>query len=349
MLLPLVVVAACEYFEEGATSTEVVAVPLDAWEPNSQDIMRDVERETIRHLRANTLYTESLELCEAKLRYLLSQHFKPDEVEHNATAQCPDFYLELRAPAKATEKLDLLKGMERQGDVVAERHLIDHLTFDEEICYLRLTFAATAVYGQLLKAAEECEKKNARRALILDLRKTPGGSVKGSQAVLASMGPNSEAVLMQTRSTQGHKKIRVQDVQLSQQPPQWLREAQVVVLVNGETASGGELIASTLQGWGHEIVGTRTYGKGIVQSLETESIPHGYMLVLTTQEFFAGNGAKVHGRGVTPDIEIDSVPFWAHNGFRKDAVAGPAADDALQAALLALDESLLREQEELGR
>ena len=80
----------------------------------------------------------------------------------------------------------------------------------------------------------------------------------------------------------------------------------MVVLVNEGSASASEIMASCLQDNGiAKIVGTTTFGKGVVQSIIP--IIDGTGLKLTTSEYFRANGNKIHGIGVIPDYKIENL------------------------------------------
>jgi carboxyl-terminal processing protease len=78
----------------------------------------------------------------------------------------------------------------------------------------------------------------------------------------------------------------------------------MAVLINGATASASEILAGALQDYkAAVIVGSQSYGKGIVQS--TLDLRDGTALKLTTAKYYTPNGNNIHGIGITPDVEID--------------------------------------------
>ena len=78
----------------------------------------------------------------------------------------------------------------------------------------------------------------------------------------------------------------------------------MAVLVNGNSASASEIFAGAIQDYQKgKIVGTTTYGKGIVQSVL--DLQDGTALKLTTAKYYTPNGNDIHGVGITPDVEID--------------------------------------------
>ena len=78
----------------------------------------------------------------------------------------------------------------------------------------------------------------------------------------------------------------------------------IAVLINGATASASEILAGALQDYKAAVViGTQSYGKGVVQS--TLDLRDGTALKLTTANYYTPNGNNIHGVGITPDVEID--------------------------------------------
>ena len=76
-----------------------------------------------------------------------------------------------------------------------------------------------------------------------------------------------------------------------------------VILVNEETASAAEILTVAVkENNGGRIVGTKTFGKGIVQF--TEALSDGSALKLTTREYFSPKNNKIHKVGITPDVEV---------------------------------------------
>lgn len=77
----------------------------------------------------------------------------------------------------------------------------------------------------------------------------------------------------------------------------------IVVVVNGGSASASEIFAGTLRDYGYQIVGKKTFGKGIVQSLY--SLSDGSAVKFTTDQYRLAGGELIHGKGITPTIEVE--------------------------------------------
>ena len=87
----------------------------------------------------------------------------------------------------------------------------------------------------------------------------------------------------------------------------------MAVLVNGNSASASEIFAGALQDYGvAKLVGTKTFGKGIVQSIF--NLGDGTAVKLTTAKYYTPNGRNIHGTGLEPDISVEldeKVEDWS--------------------------------------
>jgi len=111
-------------------------------------------------------------------------------------------------------------------------------------------------------------------------------------------------------------------------PGDLLEGAPIVVLVNGGSASASEIVAGALKDNRRAVImGTRTFGKGSVQTLM--ALSNGDAIKLTTSRYFTPSGASINGQGITPDIVLEDAGT---------PVQAPAADPALDRALGILKE-----------
>lgn len=133
--------------------------------------------------------------------------------------------------------------------------------------------------------------------LILDVRNNPGGFLSGS--VYTGSEFLSSGVIVKQKSYTGD----VQTYSVNRQGK--LLSVLMVVLVNGGTASAGEILAGALQAARRAtLVGAQTFGKGSVQ--EAEDLPSGAGLHVTTAKWLLSNDVWINGTGLTPDIKVDN-------------------------------------------
>ena len=101
----------------------------------------------------------------------------------------------------------------------------------------------------------------------------------------------------------------------------------IVVVVNGSSASASEIFAGTLRDYGYQVVGTKTFGKGIVQSLY--NLSDGSAVKFTTEQYRLAGGELIHGTGITPTIEVE---FEAYDSVTEKTVN--SADGSVQPDLM---------------
>jgi carboxyl-terminal processing protease len=146
-------------------------------------------------------------------------------------------------------------------------------------------------------------KNEGATKLILDLRGNTGGYVDQAIAVCKQIVP--AGIIISARNKKGDTVNYTST--LYTQPFE-----KIVVLVDGMTASSAEIVASALQDSGAAVVvGEKTYGKGVMQSV-TDFSELG-VLKMTTYEYYTRSGKKVNGVGVTPDVPVGKVLFVTDN------------------------------------
>ena len=103
----------------------------------------------------------------------------------------------------------------------------------------------------------------------------------------------------------------------------------LVVLINEGSASASEVLAGAVKDYGvGKIVGVKSYGKGVVQTLS--SLKDGTFIKVTTNEYFSPNGNKIDGEGVAPDVEVElpeDVDSYYNLEFEKDTQLQTAIEE----------------------
>ena len=134
------------------------------------------------------------------------------------------------------------------------------------------------------------------KKVILDLRNNGGGYVAAAQDLL-SLWIDGEKILTQKSKHFGDTDTAARNGKAI------LKDMKTVVLVNGSSASASEIVAGALQDYDKAtIVGEKTYGKGVVQSLY--NLSGGTVLKVTTAEWYTPNDRSISGEGIKPDIEV---------------------------------------------
>lgn len=146
-----------------------------------------------------------------------------------------------------------------------------------------------------LKEAEERLMDGRVSGVVIDVRDNPGG-IKNEGVKCADLLLPSGKILIE-KNNQGKKKVSRADGQCA--------DFEYVVLVNGNTASAAEIFAGAVQvNRGGKLIGERTYGKGVIQSVE--KLEDGSAFKFTTEEYFLPDGTPINKKGIQPDIRVAS-------------------------------------------
>lgn len=214
--------------------------------------------------------------------------------------------------------LTLLRGTNSDKiKVTATRDVINvetvkYKVLENQIGYISISEFDSVTGAQFAKALKQLQKKSIE-GLVVDLRNNPGGSLSTVCDILDSILP--KGLIVYTKDKNGKKEEYTSDEKHRLNLP-------MSVLVNGQSASASEIFAGAVQDYGKaEIIGTQTYGKGVVQNLF--DLKDGTCVKLTTSEYFTPKGRNIDGKGITPDVKIE----YKYNA--KD----PKADNQLDKAV----------------
>lgn len=175
-----------------------------------------------------------------------------------------------------------------------EAQTVSHEMKENNVGYIRITEFDTVTYEQYKEALEDLEDQGMER-LIVDLRSNPGGNLDTVCDILDLMLP--EGLIVYTEDKNGEREEYTSDEENQFDKP-------LVVMMNGYSASASEIFAGAIQDYGlGQIVGTQSYGKGVVQSVF--DLQDGTSVKLTIAEYFTPNGRSIDGEGITPDVEVE--------------------------------------------
>lgn len=171
---------------------------------------------------------------------------------------------------------------------------------DDSVAYLRITsFDSKGENGEQDTSDEFNEHLNTLRdggmtKLILDLRGNPGGDLEVVCKIADKLLPFGTITYIEDKN--GNRRSQTSDEAALGIP--------IVVLVNGSSASASEVLTGALKDYkAATVVGTKTYGKGIVQTVIP--LTDGSGMSVTSARYFTPNGVCIHGVGIEPDIKID--------------------------------------------
>lgn len=171
---------------------------------------------------------------------------------------------------------------------------IDWGIIEDDIGYLRIYQFANHTTEEVVRAISDLSSKGIK-GIVLDLRYNPGGFLQAAYEI-ANLFISKGPIL--------HVVDREQErVPFIARPGQTV-DYPLVVLVNGGSASAAEILAGALQDTGRaRLVGTQTYGKGVVQHIVP--LRNGAALSVTIAEYLTAGGRHINGVGLSPDVEID--------------------------------------------
>ena len=151
--------------------------------------------------------------------------------------------------------------------------------------------------GTLVESFAKDFKKKGINKIILDLRNNGGGFVKAARDLL-SLWLDGDKILIQKSTTSG------QTITYAKRGEAVLKDTKTIVLVNNATASASEIVAGALKDYKKAtIVGTKTYGKGVVQTML--ELSGGALLKVTTAHWYTPDNQTINKTGISPDIEVE--------------------------------------------
>jgi carboxyl-terminal processing protease len=264
----------------------------------------------------------------------------------------------MRGPSNTTVRLSIVRAgradplhMEIMRDTIRVPSVYFHREGDD-VGYIRITRFNYQTTEGLRDAIRELSGRGVR-GYLLDLRNNPGGLIDQAISVASSFLDKGEIV-----SLRGREAADVEHFDARGGHGDLTRGKRVIVLINGGSASSAEIVAGALQDHRRAtILGTRSYGKGSVQTI----IPLGHgngALRLTSARYFTPSGRSIQAQGIVPDIEVpqaapaDSASTESyseadlrghlrgdgeeHTGSQSYVPTDPAEDRALQKALALL-------------
>ena len=188
---------------------------------------------------------------------------------------------------------------------------------EDNIGYIALYEFTEQTEPQYMEAFEALKDQGMER-LIIDVRNNPGGLLTSVCDILEDILP--EGLIVYTEDKNGEREEYTCDGENELDIP-------LAVLVNGNSASASEIFAGAIQDYSKgTIVGTTTFGKGIVQSL----IPFndGSAIKTTTAKYYTPSGKCIHGTGIQPDVEVE-----LSEGLEQETSISHEEDNQLQKAI----------------
>ena len=227
--------------------------------------------------------------------YILAVDGKP------VTEISPD-EVALKIRGEAGTNVELLIHREGQEDktFTITRNIINVQTvadkmLNDNVGYIRITSFSEKTGEEFKNAMKDLESKK-MRGFVLDLRQNPGGVITSCVEIAKEIVPKGPIVSVIQRD--GSKEVYESDLEHTKYP--------IVVLMDQNSASASELLAGALQDTKAAIVvGTKSYGKGSVQTVMPMFHEDG--LKLTIAKYYTPNNRSIDGVGIEPDVEVEST------------------------------------------
>ncbi|MBS0534666.1 MAG: S41 family peptidase [Proteobacteria bacterium] len=212
----------------------------------------------------------------------------------------------MRGPVNTKIRLTIMrKGSDKPVELTLTRDIIRVRAVrskveGDDVGYIRMTQFNEQTTDGLKKAISDIKAKVADDKLkgyILDLRNNPGGLLDQAISVSDAFLDKGEIVSTRGRNAEETQRFNARSGDLTDHKP-------VIVLINGGSASASEIVAGALQD--HKrvtVVGTRSFGKGSVQTIIPLGSGNG-ALRLTTARYYTPSGRSIQAKGITPDIEV---------------------------------------------
>ncbi len=188
---------------------------------------------------------------------------------------------------------------------------VEHEMLADHIGYISVSQFDTVTADQFKSAIDDLEKQGMKK-MIVDLRDNPGGVVESVVSMMDYILPDDLVIegdpdLVRTKK---NKTLLVYMADKNGEGEQYYAsdghevDVPLVLLVNGQSASASEVFSGAMQAYGRaKLVGTKTFGKGIVQTLFP--LDNGTAIKMTVAHYYTPSGFDLHGKGLEPDVAVE--------------------------------------------
>jgi carboxyl-terminal processing protease len=211
----------------------------------------------------------------------------------------------MRGPVNTKIKLTIMrKGQDKPTEVTITRDIIRvravRSRVEDDVGYIRITQFNEQTTENLRKAIHDLQAAipaDKLKGFVVDLRNNPGGLLDQAISVSDTFLERGEIVSTRGRNAEETQRFSARAGDLTKNKP-------LIVLVNGGSASASEIVAGALQDHKRAtILGTRSFGKGSVQTIIPLGAGNG-ALRLTTARYYTPSGKSIQAKGIVPDIEV---------------------------------------------
>lgn len=199
---------------------------------------------------------------------------------------------------------------------------VNHKLLKGHVGYIRILDFGENTKEQFELAVADLEKQG-MDSMMIDVRDNPGGMLTAVTGILDDILPEGTVVYMQDKYGERQDFTSSGDTKM---------DYPIAVLINGNSASASEILAGAIRDFEYgTLIGTKSYGKGIVQSILP--LEEGDAIKLTTATYYTPKGENIHGKGIEPDIELD----YEYMGDTEEATYDEMQDNQVLKALETLE------------
>ncbi len=213
-----------------------------------------------------------------------------------------------------------------EADIVrafVKRPTVEYQVTDDNIGYVYVLEFDGVTAEQFETAIRDLLSKGIK-GLVIDLRDNPGGMLSAVTSMLSLFVPDGELLVYMEDKAGNREEYTAKGTQIVKDMP-------TVIMINGNSASASEVFAGCMQDYGYAtLLGTRSFGKGIVQSLIPLS--GDTAVKVTVSSYYTPKGRNIHGIGFEPDVPVELDP----NSIHKDEIitmTDVANDNQIRAAV----------------
>lgn len=220
-------------------------------------------------------------------------------------------------------KLTIERGDQDPFNVILERAIIviNPIKYkrEENIGYIRVSYFNEKATDKLKEALEAIQKEGPLSGVIIDLRNNPGGTLDQAVSMTSLFLEKEKIVEVRSRDPQKNIVYEANNTEMVKGVP-------VIVLINAGSASASEIMAGALKDHKRAIIlGKTSLGKGSVQGLFP--LDGNGAIKLTISRFYTPKGHEIHGKGIMPDIVVDSGANISSLSYTRDPTKLIVEDD----------------------
>ena len=207
----------------------------------------------------------------------------------------------IKGPENTEVKLKFLRNTETYNVALIRSQIkvdLMALSYKDETAIIKINSFGEGLDAIMQEFAKEIKQKPEIKRILIDVTDDGGGLLQSAVDVISYFVPVNQIILQEKYKNKSEViKSLPKNLNLSNYP--------LAVLINGQSASASEILAGALRDIrGCKLIGSKTYGKGVVQQLMP--LANGDSVKLTIAEWLTPNGNEINKKGLEPDIKIDS-------------------------------------------